>query len=111
MVLTEGGDTTLGIEYRLKNGRTIRRVYTVLTKDIIEEGIALFKTDEGINGIEGFDYNSKILSFLFSDCMPMIMKNSFYIEKQIAVSFRECVRKDIMNREASEFAGLAGLPF
>ncbi len=107
----EGGDTTLGIEYRLKNGRTIRRVYTVLTKDIIEEGIALFKTDEGINGIEGFDYNSEDIIFSVFGLYADDYENSFYIEKTDCRKLRECVQKDIMNREASEFAGLAGLPF
>lgn len=107
----EGGDTTLGIEYRLKNGRTIRRVYTVLTKDIIEEGIALFKTDEGINGIEGFDYNSEDIIFSVFGLYADDYENSFYIEKTDCRKLRECVQKDIMNREASEFAGSAGLPF
>lgn len=107
----EGGDTTLGIEYRLKNGKTIRRVYTVLTKDIIEEGIALFKTDEGINGIEGFDYNSEDIIFSVFGLYADDYENSFYIEKTDCRKLRECVQKDIMNREASEFAGLAGLPF
>lgn len=107
----EGGDTTLGIEYRLKNGKTIRRVYTVLTKDIIEEGIALFKTDEGINGIEGFDYNSEDIIFSVFGLYADDYENSFYIEKTDCRKLRECVQKDIMNREASEFAGSAGLPF
>lgn len=107
----EGGDTTLGIEYRLKNGRTIRRVYTVLTKDIIEEGIALFKTDEGINGIEGFNYNSEDIIFSVFGLYADDYENSFYIEKTDCRKLRECVQKDIMNREASEFAGSAGLPF
>ena len=107
----EGGDTTLGIEYRLKNGRTIRRVYTVLTKDIIEEGIALFKTDEGINGIEGFEDNSEDIIFSVFGLYADDYENSFYIEKTDCRKLRECVQKDIMNREASEFAGLAGLPF
>lgn len=107
----EGGDTTLGIKYRLKNGRTIRRVYTVLTKDIIEEGIALFKTDEGINGIEGFDYNSEDIIFSVFGLYADDYENSFYIEKTDCRKLRECVQKDIMNREASEFAGSAGLPF
>ena len=107
----EGGDTTLGIEYRLKNGKTIRRVYTVLTKDIIEKGIALFKTDEGINGIEGFDYNSEDIIFSVFGLYADDYENSFYIEKTDCRKLRECVQKDIMNREASEFAGSAGLPF
>ena len=107
----EGGDTTLGIEYRLKNGKTIRRVYTVLTKDIIEEGIALFKTDEGINGIEGFDYNSEDIIFSVFGLYADDYENSFYIEKTDCRKLRECVQKDIMNRAASEFAGSAGLPF
>lgn len=95
----EGGDTTLGIEYRLKNGKTIRRVYTVLTKDIIEEGIALFKTDEGINGIEGFDYNSEDIIFSVFGLYADDYENSFYIEKTDCRKLRECVQKDIMNRE------------
>ena len=107
----EGGDTTLGIEYRLKNGKTIRRVYTVLTKDIIEEGIALFKTNEGINGIEGFNYNSEDIIFSVFGLYADDYENSFYIEKTDCRKLRECVQKDIMNREASEFAGSAGLPF
>ena len=94
----EGGDTTLGIEYRLKNGKTIRRVYTVLTKDIIEEGIALFKTDEGINGIEGFDYNSEDIIFSVFGLYADDYENSFYIEKTDCRNLRYCFQKDIMNR-------------
>ncbi|MDE6751738.1 MAG: hypothetical protein K2J59_03070 [Eubacterium sp.] len=106
----EGGDTTLGIECKLKNGRTIRRVYTVVIKDIIEEGIALFKTDEGLNKLDVFDFDPNDVVFSIFRLGTDDYAEPFYIEDIDFHKLIDCVKKDIKNRETDTFLDSAVLP-
>ncbi|MBD5082914.1 MAG: hypothetical protein HDT34_01900 [Clostridiales bacterium] len=59
----DSGFRTLEFEYKLKNGKTMKRTYTVSSEQIYKEYVSLLQTDEGLNQVEDFDIDPDEIIF------------------------------------------------
>ena len=104
---------TLEFKYKLKNGKTVKRTYTVSVYDIYEEYIALLQTDEGFNQLENFDLDTDKIIFaevvydeaVFADYMNFsigIDDISAHIDDY--KKLYQCIRKDFQSASPKRLA-------
>ncbi len=112
----ENGYTALEMEYRLKNGKAIKRLYNICTEDILDEYVSLFQTNEGMGMLESFQINTEEVLFATAE---FTSDNTFdhdaFNEKIILIEnvdfdkLLDCIKKDYQNEEAPDFLCSADL--
>lgn len=105
----ETGNTSLGIEYTLKNGKKIKRFYDVSTKDILDEYVGVYKTDEGIDRLGVFRFYPEDILFVTATevSWDTLEETSYddinFIENADVSKLCECIKKDLKNADSDRF--------
>ena len=89
------GNNTVKLDYKLKNGKEISRIYTVSTFDIMNEYASVLKTEEGIDQMEVFSIKED--DFLFAVLYRYNIdtedyENGVYIQDADGAKLFECVK-------------------
>ncbi|MDE5671541.1 MAG: hypothetical protein K2I14_08820, partial [Eubacterium sp.] len=121
------GSVSFSIEYKLQNGKTIKRFYSVSTKDIVDEYTDLLKTDEGIDQLGIIEFKPKDILFVTADDVSWYEdyngsvqidypKSIIYADvgfiKDIDIrKLCECIIKDLKNANPYRFVDTAGIYF
>lgn len=113
------GNTSLGIEYKLENGKTIKRFYDVSTNDIMDVYADLLKTDEGINQLSVFEFKPADVLFVTVEDISFdgdydeldqwdvineaSYENTVFMENIDVSKLYECIKKDLKNADSYRF--------
>lgn len=105
----ENGNISLQLGYKLKSGKIMKRLYSISTKDILQEYVSLLQTDEGMNLLRDFQMNAKDILFVASEFYSDNDIDNTYYESTVFFEnidydkLFDCVKKDLQNAEAREF--------
>lgn len=118
------GNTSICIEYELENGKKIKRLYDVSTKDILDEYADALKTDEAISDGSIFNFKSKDILFAAidqkssdeddsdsaewgieetEDVNESAYENTVFIKDIDVEKLCECIKKDLHNSDPYRF--------